>query len=266
MTTVQDIQSKTFEKAYKGYNMQQVDEFLDQLAADMAALMNDNNQLRQKMRVLVEKVEEYRQTEDSMRLALLSAQKMSSQIEGDAREKADSIVAEAREAADRITRRSTEGIANEEAKLEEARKATRKFFEHMRAVCEKQIEFYNKLSQMRLVGDEPAPAAAPVVSRPVPAPEPVAEPAPAPAPATESAPAPAPAPVPTPAPAPAPAVSKEQAAEEAIRSIENRVNSVPMAEEPAVEDEPTRRIDTEFTGVAPKKKRSFDDFSFDDDI
>lgn len=155
MITEQDIQEKTFSKAsFGGYNMGEVDDFLDELAAEISAMAKENAALKSKMRVLVEKVEEYRETEDSMRLALLSAQKMSAQIENEARQKADAIVAEAKETADRLTRHATQGIANEEAKLAEAKKVTEKFFEHMRSVCDKQIAFYDKLSGMTLVGGE----------------------------------------------------------------------------------------------------------------
>ena len=65
MLTVQDIQEKTFERAGKGYNMGQVDEFLDELAADFSALNKENAALKGKLKVLVQKVEEYRETEDS---------------------------------------------------------------------------------------------------------------------------------------------------------------------------------------------------------
>jgi cell division initiation protein len=245
MTTAQDIREKTFEKSFNGYNMGQVDEFLDEMAADFSAMAKENAALKGKMRVLVEKVEEYRQTEDSMRLALLSAQKMSSQIESEAQAKADAILAEAKDSADRLTRRATDGIANEEAKLEEAKKATDKFFEHMRTVCEKQIEFYNKLSKMRLVGDEPtAPAAAaPAVAAEAPAPQ---------APGKET---------------------REQEVAETVKSIETSVEKAALDEPeqtlvvdteiPEEEEEPTRRFDAD---APAKKKRGFDDFRFDDDI
>ncbi len=156
MITAQDIQEKTFSKGKlnNSYNSTEVDEFLDELAAEISALAKENAALKSKMRVLVEKVEEYRETEDSMRLALLSAQKMGAQIENEARQKADAMVAEAKETADRLTRQATDGVANEEAKLAEAKKVTDKFFEHMRSVCEKQIAFYEKLSGMTLVGGE----------------------------------------------------------------------------------------------------------------
>ena len=228
MITAQDIQEKAFERAGKGYNMEQVDEFLDELAADFTTMSKENAALKGKLKVLVQKVDEYRQTEDSMRLALLSAQKLSSQIEAEARTKADSMVADAQKTADNITRQATDGIANEEAKLEEAKKATTRFFDHMRAVCQKQIEFYDKLSQMQLVGGE----------QPLPA-QTSAEPEPEPA-----EPEPEPEPVPTPAP----------------------VAEAPAEDVPEQEEEPTRLYPAGGPGQRKKKKRSFDDFSFDDDI
>ncbi|MCD7768494.1 MAG: DivIVA domain-containing protein [Oscillospiraceae bacterium] len=101
MVTAQDIREKTFEKAKKtdGYNMDQVDEFLDELAAAFTSLAKENASLKGKLRVMADKVEEYRQTEDSMRLALLSAQKLSAQIESEAKERADTMLAEAKDTA-----------------------------------------------------------------------------------------------------------------------------------------------------------------------
>ena len=159
MITPQDIREKVFERAVRGYDMEMVDEFLDEIAADYTALVKENNSLKSKMRVLVEKIEEYRQTEDSMRLALLSAQKMGAQIESEAKERAEKLVSEAQTKADNLGREMEAASANERAKLAEAQKATRKYVEHMTAVCKKQIEFYEKLADATLVK---APAAEPV--------------------------------------------------------------------------------------------------------
>lgn len=159
MITPQDIREKVFERAVRGYDMEMVDEFLDEIAADYTALVKENNSLKSKMRVLVEKIEEYRQTEDSMRLALLSAQKMSAQIETEAKERAEKLVSDAQTKADNIGREMDAASANERAKLAEAQKATQKYVEHMTAVCKKQIEFYEKLADATLVK---APSAEPV--------------------------------------------------------------------------------------------------------
>ena len=85
MLTPQEVSSHAFPKAVVGgYNMSSVDEFLDELTDDYTSLYKENAALKAKMKVLVEKIEDYRSTEDAMRSTLLTAQKM-----------ADSIVKEA---------------------------------------------------------------------------------------------------------------------------------------------------------------------------
>ena len=67
MLTPQEVSSHAFPKAVMGgYNMASVDEFLDELTADYTALYKENAALKAKLKVLVEKVEDYRATEDSM--------------------------------------------------------------------------------------------------------------------------------------------------------------------------------------------------------
>ena len=61
MLTPQEIQDKKFEKArFGGYDMTQIDDFLDIVLADYTALYKENAVLKGKMRVLVDKIEEYR--------------------------------------------------------------------------------------------------------------------------------------------------------------------------------------------------------------
>ena len=68
MLTPQEVSSHAFPKAVMGgYSMSAVDEFLDELTEDYSARYKENTALKAKLKVLVEKVEEYRSTEDSMR-------------------------------------------------------------------------------------------------------------------------------------------------------------------------------------------------------
>ncbi len=164
MITPQDIREKAFDRAVRGYDMEMVDEFLDEIADDYVELQKENSALKSKMRVLAEKIEEYRQTEDSMRLALLSAQKMSAQIEAEAKERAEKLLREAQTKADNAAREAKASIANEVAKLKKAQESTQRYVDHMTAVCQKQIEFYGKLAEAQLVSApkaEDAPAEQP---------------------------------------------------------------------------------------------------------
>ena len=88
MLTPQEVAEHAFAKAsFGGYNMAMVDEFLDLLTADYTALYKENAALKTKMKVLADKVEEYRSTDDAMRKALLSAQKYADQVMAEADEK-----------------------------------------------------------------------------------------------------------------------------------------------------------------------------------
>ena len=69
MFTPQEIQEQTFSKAvFRGYDMQQVDDFLEPLTEDYITLYKENSVLKAKMKILVEKLEEYRAQETQQSL------------------------------------------------------------------------------------------------------------------------------------------------------------------------------------------------------
>ena len=83
MFTPQEVSEKVFPKASfgsGGYAMAAVDEFLDTLTEDYTGLYKENMALKAKLKVLAEKVEEYRATEDAMRSTLLTAQRMAAKL------------------------------------------------------------------------------------------------------------------------------------------------------------------------------------------
>ena len=76
MFTPQQIDQISFGRStFGGYDMQQVDEFLEPLTEDYVTLYKENALLKSKMRVLVGKLEEYRKNEASMKDAVINAQK-----------------------------------------------------------------------------------------------------------------------------------------------------------------------------------------------
>ena len=96
MITAQDIREKTFEKAKcGGYDMASVDDFLEDLAEEVTASQKENAVLKSKMKILVDKIEEYRANEEALNMAVLSAQKLAVQIESEARARANAMLAEA---------------------------------------------------------------------------------------------------------------------------------------------------------------------------
>ena len=140
MITAQDIREKGFERArINGYDMASVDEFLEELADDVAATQKENAVLKSKMKVLVDKIEEYRSNEEALNAAILSAQKLAVQIESEARQRAANTIAEA-EAKARETIGSISDRADaEEKRLADAKAAAAKYIDAAKAVCSAQI-------------------------------------------------------------------------------------------------------------------------------
>ena len=160
MLTPQEVSERAFQKAsFGGYNMGQVDEFLDILTADYTGLYNENAVLKSKMKVLVDKVEEYRATEDAMRKALMTAQRMADDLVHEAEEKKASIIKEAegkvQEYLDDVKRQ----VEAEEFRLEKAKENTAIFAEKVRTLYAEQVEFLAKLQELapELPKQEPDP-------------------------------------------------------------------------------------------------------------
>ena len=102
LLTAQDIEDVQFKKSFGRYETDGVDAFLDRCAETVEALTRTNAENEHKMQVLGQSIVEYRAQEDTIRNALMNAQRMSDTILGEARQQAEQITAEAKEQAAHI--------------------------------------------------------------------------------------------------------------------------------------------------------------------
>ena len=123
MFTPQQIEQISFGKAtFGGYNMDDVDAFLEPLTEDYVTLYKENALLKSKMRVLVGKLEEYRQNEASMKDAIVNAQKTCDKMVKEAEAKCTQMLSDANAAAAENTRAADALIAAERARVDETRR------------------------------------------------------------------------------------------------------------------------------------------------
>lgn len=95
--TGKDILQEEFEKAgMRGYKAEQVDNFLQKVAAYVDDQETEKNDLTYKIKILAEKIEEYKADEENIREALLGAQKLGTSILNEAKSKSESMVREAK--------------------------------------------------------------------------------------------------------------------------------------------------------------------------
>ncbi len=145
MLTPQEVTGFEFERAvFGGYDTASVDKFMEQMTQDYSTLYRDNVILKNKMKVLVDKVEEYRSTEDAMRMALLQAERTAKEMVAEAESKRDSLeedtgnlraqlMAKVEEEAEARRAQLQSELASEEAALLNAKKATAAYLEKLNA-------------------------------------------------------------------------------------------------------------------------------------
>ena len=131
MFTPQQIDQISFSKStFGGYNMQQVDEFLEPLTEDYVTLYKENALLKSKMRVLVGKLEEYRKNEKAMKESAASAQRTAEKMVKEAEAKCAQMMSQAQAAAQampkavpvQVSAQNDALVAAESVRLEEARR------------------------------------------------------------------------------------------------------------------------------------------------
>ena len=163
MITAQEIREKVFETSrIGGYDRASVDDFLEELAEDAASAQKENASLKAKMKVLVDKIEEYRANEEALNLAILSAQKLAVQIESEARARAAAMLEDADRQVKARVGSIEEQVQTQEQKLAEAKAAADKFLETARSLCQAQLKKLDAIDQERFARKEaPAPVQAP---------------------------------------------------------------------------------------------------------
>lgn len=131
MISAKEIREVKFNRSMGGYKTVEVDEFLDRCADAFEEITKINDENERKMQVLAETVVDYRNQEDSIRSALISAQRMSESVISEARKQADDIRDAARTDAETMREKAAAEITAE--------------FEELRRIKQEVADFKAKL-------------------------------------------------------------------------------------------------------------------------
>ncbi len=112
MLTPIDIENKEFEKAFRGYDVDEVEEFLQVIVNDYEKLYRENASLKEKNAMLQEAIGNYRGMEETMQNAIIAAQRTAEDIKRNAYHRAENITREAQT-------RANESIANADKTIQE---------------------------------------------------------------------------------------------------------------------------------------------------
>ena len=176
MLTPQEIQDQKFEKAvFGGYDMAQIDKFLDTVLSDYSSLYKENAALKAKMRVLVDKIEEYRAVDEELRKTLYNAQIAAKDTVSRAQAEAERILRDAQFTANRNVTDLQGKILAEEKRLEDAKRQNGAYAEKIRKAMELGIRQMEEVLEMSKTAPKAAPAPQPAPAAPVREQEPVSQ-------------------------------------------------------------------------------------------
>lgn len=95
MLTPKDIENAEFKKVALGYSTDEVNDFLDKVIVDMDILYKENSKLSDKIKVLEDALDYYKEMEDSLKNAVVLAEKTAAEAKHNANVMSDQIIREA---------------------------------------------------------------------------------------------------------------------------------------------------------------------------
>ncbi|MBQ2696656.1 MAG: DivIVA domain-containing protein [Clostridia bacterium] len=112
MLTPVDIENKEFTKAFRGYDIYEVEEFMKSLVTDYEKLYRDNAELKEKNAMLNDAIGNYKGMEETMQNAILVAQRTAEDIKQNAYERSETIIKEAERKASEVIDKANRSISN----------------------------------------------------------------------------------------------------------------------------------------------------------
>ena len=148
MHTLNEIKNKKFDKSAFGYKVEDVENFLNEVIDYVSALENEKAETEKKLVVLANKIEEYRNEEDSLRQALLGAQKLGDSILKEAKNRAEIIMRDATIKSENIVKNVKEDVKREEVILNKMKREVDAFRSKMLTMYNSHIDMIKSIPEL----------------------------------------------------------------------------------------------------------------------
>lgn len=143
MLTPQDIESKMFKVSLRGYNTEEVDDFLQEICESFVSIYMENQKNREKVERLSEAVGQYKSMEGTLQDALSVADKSTGEIEKEALRKAAEIVKNAEKSAECILEGARRKAKEEEEKVENIKREIELYRQKITDLINAQLNILN---------------------------------------------------------------------------------------------------------------------------
>lgn len=138
-----DIHNKEFGKGFRGYNEDEVNEFLDQIIKDFELLLKDKKELEDKLKSSSERVGHFTTIETTLQKSIVIAQEAAEEVRRNSQKEAKLIVKEAEKNADRIVNEALSKARRIALEIEELKKQSKVFRNRFKMLVEAQLDLIN---------------------------------------------------------------------------------------------------------------------------
>lgn len=139
-----DIHNKEFSRSFRGYDEDQVNEFLDLVIKDYEALIRENKDLQGQLAAIQERLNHFSNIEETLSKTIIVAQEAADEVKNNAKKEAQLIIKEAEKNADRIINESLTKSRKVSVEIEELKKQASIYRTRFRTLLEAQLELLSK--------------------------------------------------------------------------------------------------------------------------
>ncbi len=131
-----DIHHKEFHRAIRGYNEEEVDDFLDEVAEEFEKLFKENIDLKEQIEKVKEKAGQFENLQSTIQNVLITAQKSADEVLAQAKRDAEQIIRDAEARARELIEEASRGKEDLEASFADLKNAEREFRERFKSMLE----------------------------------------------------------------------------------------------------------------------------------
>lgn len=135
-----DIHNKEFGRGFRGYNEDDVNEFLDQIIKDFETYIRENKELQNQVAALQERLDHFANIEETLSKTIIVAQEAADELRSNSKKEAQLIIKEAEKNADRIINESLVKSRKISLEIDELKKQASIYRTRFKTLVEAQLE------------------------------------------------------------------------------------------------------------------------------
>ncbi|MFC4404651.1 DivIVA domain-containing protein [Gracilibacillus xinjiangensis] len=135
-----DIHNKEFARGFRGYDEDDVNEFLDQIIKDYELVIREKKELKEQVDQLNEKLSHFSNIESTLNKSILVAQETAEEVKENAKKESKLIIKEAEKNADRIINEALHKSRKISLEVEELKKQAKVFRTRLKMLVEAQLD------------------------------------------------------------------------------------------------------------------------------